>query len=178
VTHIAGPVVPVSELPRRQLRDRRRYLGTRAPPKKRLPATGMSGPHANLAAVGASPGATYRCTHQRIATILVRQECLGSMASNVYIIYVPFPRTTAAKFRVRYVHRLPVFPQAVSRVMAGQRGRYSQVRSRSHKVVHSYKTSVHIAIHKMPRVVCHWSRQLVITSWQTHLLMKAGILPI
>ena len=62
--------------------------------------------------------------------------------------------------------------------MAGQRGRYSQVRSRSHKVVHSYKTAVHIAIHKMPRVVCHWFRELVITSWQMRSLMKVGILPI
>jgi hypothetical protein len=37
--------------------------------------------------------------------------------------------------------------------------RYSQVSSRSHRVVHSREAFMHVAIHKIPRVVCRWPRQ-------------------
>jgi hypothetical protein len=51
-----------------------------------------------------------------------------------------------------YFHRM----LAVSLLVNGNR--YSQVSSRNHRVVHSRKASMHIAIHKVPRVVCRWSR--------------------
>jgi hypothetical protein len=164
----------MSELPRRQSGDRRRYQGTRAPPKK-APLRYWHLRTACQPRCRRRPAQSYVplcpssriADHTRLPTIsrLNRIEC----AHNTCRV----PKNNRSEICSRYVHRFPVFPQAVSRVIAGQRHRYSQVSSRSHRVVHSHKVSMHIAIHKIPRVVCHWSRQRVLDSWQRYSPMKS-----
>jgi hypothetical protein len=134
------------------------------------------GPH-DHAVADPLPAAKYRGARPANGpTILVRRQ--HSRLNRIECVcntgLVP-PKISAVNFRGRYVHRLRVFPQDVSRVTAGQRHRYSQASSRSHSVVHRCKASVHIAIHKMPRVLCHWSRHLALAPARRIRLMKAEI---